>query len=95
MNAPGNDLRRGRTASVVVLSMMATALVGGKYLGMPEWRKVPSETLRASAVKTGSPSIRVFDDMRQWGEIRKGIKDRGVRVRRFRCSAAPATLPCP
>ena len=62
-----------------VLRTGGAALVGGKFLGMPEWRKVPSETLRASAAKTGIPSIRVIDDMGQWIEIRKGIKDRGVR----------------
>jgi ubiquinone/menaquinone biosynthesis C-methylase UbiE len=62
-----------------VLSTGGAALVGGRYLGMPEWRKVPSETLRASAAKTGIPSIRVIDDMGQWIEIRKGIRDRGFR----------------
>lgn len=62
-----------------VLRTGGAALVGGRYLYMPEWRKVPSETLRASAAKTGIPSIRVIDDMGQWIEIRKGIKDRGFR----------------
>ena len=62
-----------------VLRTGGAALVGGRYLYMPEWRKVPSETLRASATKTGIPSIRVIDSMGQWIEIRKGIKDRGFR----------------
>ncbi len=62
-----------------VLRTGGAALVGGRYLGMPEWRKVPSETLRASAAKTGIASIRVVDDMGQWVEIRKGIQDRGFR----------------
>jgi len=62
-----------------VLRTGGAALVGGRYLYMPEWRKVPSETLRASAAKTGIPSIRVIDHMGQWIEIRKGIKDRGFR----------------
>jgi ubiquinone/menaquinone biosynthesis C-methylase UbiE len=62
-----------------VLRPGGAALVGGQFLGMPEGRKVFSETLRASAAKTGIASIRVIDDMGQWVEIRKGIKDRGVR----------------
>jgi len=52
------------------------ALVGGKYLGMPDWRKVSSDVLRQSAANTGIRSIRVYDNMGQWIEIRKGIKDR-------------------
>ena len=62
-----------------VLRDGGVALVGGRFLGMPEWRRVPSETLRASAAKTGIPSIRVLDDMGQWVEIRKGIGDRRFR----------------
>jgi ubiquinone/menaquinone biosynthesis C-methylase UbiE len=62
-----------------VLRTGGAALVGGRYQGMPEWRKVPSEALRASAAKTGIASIRVIDDMGQWVEIRKGIQDRGSR----------------
>ncbi|MGB2821195.1 MAG: methyltransferase domain-containing protein, partial [Phycisphaerae bacterium] len=62
-----------------VLRTGGAALVGGKYLGMPASRKVSSETLRKSAAETSIPSIRVFDDMGQWVEIRKGIKDRGFR----------------
>jgi hypothetical protein len=46
---------------------------------MPDFRKVSSETLRDDAAKTGITSIRVYDDMGQWVEIRKGIKDRGLR----------------
>jgi ubiquinone/menaquinone biosynthesis C-methylase UbiE len=60
-----------------VLRPGGAALVGGKYLYMPQWRKVPSEKLRESAAKTGIPSIRVIDNMGQWVEVRKGIKDRG------------------
>jgi len=62
-----------------VLRPGGAALVGGKFLHMPDWRKTPSEILRKSAAKTGIPSIRVYDDMGQWVEIRKGIKDRGFR----------------
>jgi len=60
-----------------VLRDGGAALVGGRYLYMPDWRKVPSKVLRQSAANTGIPGIRVFDDMGQWIEIRKGIKDRG------------------
>ena len=62
-----------------VLRPGGAALVGGKYLHMPEFRKVSSKTLRKSAANTGIRSIRVTDDMGQWVEIRKGIKDRGFR----------------
>jgi ubiquinone/menaquinone biosynthesis C-methylase UbiE len=62
-----------------VLRPGGAALVGGKYLYMPEFRKVSSDTLRAAAAKTGIPSIRISDDMGQWVEVRKGIKDRGLR----------------
>jgi len=62
-----------------VLRTGGAALVGGKFLGMPDHRKVSSETLREIAAATGIPSIRVIDDMGQWVEIRKGIKDRGFR----------------
>jgi ubiquinone/menaquinone biosynthesis C-methylase UbiE len=62
-----------------VLREGGAALIGGRYLHMPESRKVTTETLRASAAGTGIPSIRVYDDMGQWVEIRKGIKDRGLR----------------
>ncbi|MDP6720640.1 MAG: hypothetical protein QGF59_18400 [Pirellulaceae bacterium] len=55
------------------------ALIGGKYLGMPDFRKVSSETLRNDAAKTGITSIRVSDDMGQWVEIRKGIKELSLR----------------
>jgi len=62
-----------------VLRKGGAALIGGKYLGMPDFRKVSSDALRQSAAATGIPSIRVIDDMGQWVEIRKGIKDRGFR----------------
>ncbi len=62
-----------------VLRPGGAALVGGRYLGMPDFRKVSSETLRNDAAKTGISSIRVIDDLGQWVEIRKGIKDRGPR----------------
>ena len=62
-----------------VLRPGGAALIGGRYLGMPAFRRVSSESLRASAARTGIPSIRVFDDMGQWVEIRKGVKDRGFR----------------
>ena len=60
-----------------VLRPGGAALVGGKYLHMPSFRRVSSETLRKSAAKTGISSIRVYDNMGQWVEVRKGIKDRG------------------
>jgi hypothetical protein len=40
---------------------------------------VSSETLRNDAAKTGITSIRVSDDMGQWVEIRKGIKELSLR----------------
>jgi len=61
-----------------VLRQGGVALIGGRYLGMPDFRKVSSDTLRSDAAKTGITSIRVSDDMGQWVEIRKGIKDRGL-----------------
>jgi hypothetical protein len=60
-----------------VLRAGGVALVGGRYLHMPEFRRVSSDALRQSAAETGIPSIRVIDDMGQWVEVRKGIKDRG------------------
>ena len=62
-----------------VLRPGGAALVGGRYLYMPASRKVSSETLRRSAARTGIRYIRVYDDMGQWVEIRKGIRDRGYR----------------
>jgi len=59
-----------------VLRPGGVALAGGRYLGMPEPRKVSSETLRADAEATGIPSIRVIDDMGQWVEMAKGVADR-------------------
>jgi ubiquinone/menaquinone biosynthesis C-methylase UbiE len=60
-----------------VLRSGGTAILGGEYRGMPDFRKVSSDSLRESAAATGIPSIRVIDDMGQWVEVRKGIKDRG------------------
>lgn len=54
-----------------VLRPGGVALVGGRYLGMPDFRKVSSETLRDDAAKTGISSIRILDEMGQWVEIRK------------------------
>jgi ubiquinone/menaquinone biosynthesis C-methylase UbiE len=51
------------------------AFIGGRYLGMPDFRKVSSDDLRASVAKTGLPGIRVLDDGGQWMEIRKGLAD--------------------
>jgi len=62
-----------------VLRPGGAALIGGKFLHMPEFRKVSSQSLRETADKTGISSIRVIDNMGQWVEIRKGIKDRGPR----------------
>lgn len=54
-----------------VLRPGGIALIGGRYLGMPDFRKVSSEDLRASAAKTRIPAIRVLDTGGQWVEIRK------------------------
>ncbi len=62
-----------------VLRPGGAALIGGRYLGMPDSRKVSSETLRNAAANTGITSIRVSDGMGQWVEIRKGIKARSLR----------------
>jgi ubiquinone/menaquinone biosynthesis C-methylase UbiE len=62
-----------------VLRPGGAALIGGRYVHMPEARKVSNETLRNSALNIGVRSIRVYDDMGQWVEIRKGIQDRGFR----------------
>ena len=69
------DREKGMSEVYRVLRPGGAALVGGKYLGMPQFRKVSSETLRASAAKTGIPSIRVVDNMGQWVEILKGTRD--------------------
>ena len=73
------DREKGMKEIHRVLRTGGAALVGGRFQGMPASKKVPNETLRASAAKTGIPSIRVIDDMGQWIEIRKGIGDRGFR----------------
>ncbi len=62
-----------------VLRPGGVAFIGGRYLGMPDFRKVSSEDLRAIAAKTGIPAIRVVDDRGQWVEICKGVQDRGRR----------------
>ena len=62
-----------------VLRPGGAALVGGRYHGMPDGRKVSSQSLREIAEKTGLRGIRVIDDMGQWVEIRKGIQDRVLR----------------
>ena len=54
------------------------AFIGGRYVGMPDSRKVSSEDLRASAAKTGIPAIRVVDDGGQWVEIRRGVQECGL-----------------
>lgn len=54
-----------------VLRPGGVAFIGGKYLGMPDFRKVSSDALRESAAKTGIATIRVLDDNGQWVEIRK------------------------
>lgn len=60
-----------------VLRPGGVALIGGRYLGMPARMKVSSESLRQVAARTGISSIRVYDEMGQWVEIRKGVRDRG------------------
>jgi len=62
-----------------ILRPGGAALFGGKYLGMPDFRKVSSKDLRTSAANTSISSIQVNDNMGQWVEIRKGIRDRGLR----------------
>ena len=61
-----------------VLRPGGVAFIGGRYIGMPDSRKVSSEDLRASAVKAGIPTIRVVDDEGQWVEIRKGVEEHGL-----------------
>jgi len=60
-----------------VLKQGGAALVGGRFLGMPDWRKTPSAVLRASAKATGLPGITISDDMGQWVVIRKGVGEGG------------------
>ncbi len=57
-----------------VLRPGGVAFVGGRYLGMPEMRRVSSEQLRQSAAQSGVASVRVIDEMGQWMAIRKGVK---------------------
>lgn len=54
-----------------VLRPGGAALAGGMFKHMPDFKKVPSDALRQTAAKTGIPSIRIYDDMGQWVEIRK------------------------
>ena len=71
------DAREKKMAELYrVLRPGGVALVGGKFLGMPAFRRVSSDDLRASAAKTGLPGIRVLDSQGQWVEIRKGPPDR-------------------
>jgi len=60
-----------------VLRPGGVAFLGGRYLGMPEGRKVGDEALRAIADSTKIPGIRVIQDMGQWVEIRKAHTPRG------------------
>jgi ubiquinone/menaquinone biosynthesis C-methylase UbiE len=60
-----------------VLRPGGVALVGGRYLGMPTSMRVSTQLLRQSAADSGVAGIRVYDDMGQWVEIRKGIKGGG------------------
>jgi ubiquinone/menaquinone biosynthesis C-methylase UbiE len=54
-----------------VLRPDGVALVGGMYRGMPESRKVSSESLRATGAKAGLKLFQVHDNQGQWVEIRK------------------------
>jgi len=65
------DRGKGMVELHRVLRPGGVALVGGRFLGMPEKMKVPSKTLRASATKTAIPTIRVLDEFGQWVEISK------------------------
>jgi len=58
-----------------VLRDGGAALLGGRFLYMADDRKVSTESLRRNAASTGIASIRVLDDVGQWVEIRKGIRD--------------------
>ncbi len=58
-----------------ILRPGGVALVGGRYRGMPAAFKVSTESLRQAAVRTKIDSIQVFDDMGQWVEISKNIKE--------------------
>ncbi|GAB6167374.1 hypothetical protein JCM19992_33740 [Thermostilla marina] len=58
-----------------VLRPGGVAFVGGRYLGMPQSRRVSTEQLRRSIERSGVASARVIDDdMGQWVEIGKGIR---------------------
>ena len=59
-----------------ILRPGGAALVGGRYLGMPAAFRVSTEALRDAAAETKLPTIRVYDDMGQWVEIRKGVEDK-------------------
>ena len=56
-----------------VLRPGGAALVGGRFVGMPDFRRVSSETLRADVAATGIRGIRVFEDRGQWVEFLKGV----------------------
>ena len=69
--------RKGKMREIHrVLRPGGAALLGGRYLGMPAFRRVSSKALRDDAVRTGITSIRILDDRGQWIEIRKPIKSR-------------------
>ena len=56
-----------------VLRPGGVALVGGRFPGMPDFRRVSSEMLRADADAAGIPGVRIVEERGQWVEVLKGV----------------------